>query len=173
MCEPNPLDLIYGNKGNPLLTGATPPEILKERNVPVNDCKTPADIALLIGKFRSALSMLDDKGLWKACYILGEYPHFKFEDPRRPGEVVYSSRRIAVGVSELADDTIWPAFVDAMKTSIVRQRLAELKEKARTHLAFEYSILKAKKQLTGHIHEEHEAMKKAIDALTPENILDA
>lgn len=165
------LDVIYGAKGNPLLTGATPPE--KKRNLRVNDCKTPADIAHQIGNLRSALSKLDDKELWKACCVLGEYHHFMFEDPRQPGKVVYSSLHIADGVSELADDAIWPTFVEAMKTSIVRQRLVELKEKARTHLAFVYYGLKAKKQLTEHNHKEHEAMKNAIDALTLENILDA
>lgn len=129
------VDIIYEGRGN---MGKTCTELYVLGYFD-NPCKTLQDVVNKHYEFSLALATLDEEDIYNAAYYLCTHSHFELEDPCNPGNTMSSSITDLINYKSKFEDTpAWSAFIQNMKTALLRQRFAELKAEVAEHIAAQW-----------------------------------
>lgn len=161
-----PIDIIYG--GRNLLTG-TPLAELHEQGFFDVTCTKPTDIKDRLAEFLEALNTLAAEDIYCAAYDLCGYSHFELEGQGQP---LPSSKTDLYDYKLKFEGTEhWPEFIQNLKTALLGQRLAELKDEVYNHARNLYNagVIKREHTMT-ELLDISAAVRKSVDALTLENI---
>ena len=164
-------DIIYEGRGDS--THGTPLAKLYGLGYFDIKCKTHTDIKTRLAELLEALNTLTAEGIYDAAYDLCGYSHFALE---YKGKSLPSNKTDLFNYKRGFEGTEhWPAFIQGMKTALLRQRLAELKEEVYTHTRnmFNTEVLKMNHINMRTLRANCAAIHESVDALTLENIATA